>query len=192
MCHNRHPVKKNPHRSRNSMLPDALIAFACTVHEKMREKLYKSTLCNYIAICTSRYKAIHQDIFLLLVMKKLPVLCVVASFNHQEGVWLMAKAKRYSTEQIQAAQKQLCALTAKKSGKTKKEVVALLAEDVCKAVKEGHSLKDIQETLRQSDIPVSLARLKALLGETEAGGLHTGHGGSGQEDTPPPAETGPA
>ena len=83
----------------------------------------------------------------------------------------MAKAKRYSTEQIQAAQKQLCALTAKKSGKTKKEVVALLAEDVCKAVKEGHSLKDIQETLRQSDIPVSLARLKALLGETEAGGL---------------------
>ena len=90
----------------------------------------------------------------------------------------MAKAKRYSTEQIQAAQKQLCALTAKKSGKTKKEVVALLAEDVCKAVKEGHSLKDIQETLRQSDIPVSLARLKALLGETEAGGLHTGHGGS--------------
>ena len=104
----------------------------------------------------------------------------------------MAKAKRYSTEQIQAAQKQLCALTAKKSGKSKMEVVALLAEDVCKAVKEGHSLKDIQETLRQSDIPVSLARLKALLGETEAGGLHTGHGGSGQEDTPPPAETGPA
>ena len=100
----------------------------------------------------------------------------------------MAKAKRYSTEQIQAAQKQLCALTAKKSGKTKKEVVALLAEDVCKAVKEGHSLKDIQETLRQSDIPVSLTGLKALLGETETGGFQNGQERSEEKDTPPPAQ----
>ncbi len=81
----------------------------------------------------------------------------------------MAKAKRYSTEQIQAAQKQLRALTAKKSGKTKKEVVELLAEDMRKAVKEGHSLKAIQDMLRQVDIPVSLARLKALLGYAERG-----------------------
>ena len=79
----------------------------------------------------------------------------------------MAKAKRYSTEQIQAAQKQLRALSSKKSGKTKKEVVELLAEDVRKAVKEGHSLKAIQDMLRQMDIPVSLARLKALLGYAE-------------------------
>ena len=99
----------------------------------------------------------------------------------------MAKAKRYSTEQIQAAQKQLRALSAKKSGKTKKEVVELLAEDVRKAVKEGHSLKAIQETLRQSDIPVSLARMKALLGETEAGEGQNGHGASREKDTPPPA-----
>ena len=101
----------------------------------------------------------------------------------------MAKAKRYSTEQIQAAQKHLRSLSAKKSGKTKKEVVELLAEDVRKAVKEGYSLKDIQETLRQSDIPVSLARMKALLGETEAGGVQNGQEGSEGKDTPPPAET---
>ena len=43
----------------------------------------------------------------------------------------------------------------------------ILAEDVRKAVKEGHSLKAIQDMLRQSDIPVSLARLKALLGYAE-------------------------
>lgn len=79
----------------------------------------------------------------------------------------MAKAKRYSKEQIQAAQKQLHALSVKKSGKTKKEVVELLAEDVRKAVKEGHSLKAIQDMLRQVDIPVSLTRLKALLGYAE-------------------------
>lgn len=79
----------------------------------------------------------------------------------------MAKAKRYSTEQIQAAQKQLRALSSKKSGKTKKEVMELLAEDVRKAVKDGHSLKAIQDMLRQVDIPVSLAQLKALLGDAE-------------------------
>ena len=79
----------------------------------------------------------------------------------------MAKAKRYSTEQIQAAQKQLRALSSKKSGKTKKEVMELLAEDVRKAAKDGHSLKAIQDMLRQVDIPVSLAQMKALLGDAE-------------------------
>lgn len=95
----------------------------------------------------------------------------------------MAKAKRYSMEQIQAAQKMLRALSAKKSGKSKKEVVELLAEDVRKAVKEGNSLKAIQETLRQSDIPVSLARMKTLLGETETSGLQNEHGGSQKKDS---------
>ena len=104
----------------------------------------------------------------------------------------MAKAKRYSKEQIQAAQKQLRALSAKKSGKTKQEVVELLAEDVRRAVKEGHSLKDIQNILRESDIPVSLTRMKALLGETEAGGGQNGHGRSLGKDTPPSTEMGPA
>ena len=104
----------------------------------------------------------------------------------------MAKAKRYSTEQIQVAQKQLRALSVKKSGKTKTEVVKLLAEDVRNAVKEGYSLKAIQETLRQSGIPVSLARMKALLGETEAGGLENRQEGSKEKDTPPAAQKQPA
>ena len=91
----------------------------------------------------------------------------------------MAKAKRYSMEQIQAAQKKLRALSAKKSGKTKNEVVELLAADVRKAVQEGHSLKAIQDMLRQLDIPVSLARMKALLGNAET-------------DTAPPTTSGTA
>ena len=85
----------------------------------------------------------------------------------------MAKAKRYSMEQIQAAQKLLRGLVAKKSGKTKKEVVEILVEDVRKAVKEGHSLKDIQEALDKAGIPVPLARLKALLEKTQDGPAHT-------------------
>ena len=100
----------------------------------------------------------------------------------------MAKAKLYSMEQVQAAQKMLRGLTAKRSGKTKKEVVEFLAEDVRKAVKEGHSLKAIQDMLRQSDIPVSLVRMRALLGETEAGGPRTMHEGSEGKDTPPAAQ----
>ena len=90
----------------------------------------------------------------------------------------MAKAKRYSVEQIQAAQKKLRALSAKKSGKTKNEVVELLAADVRKAVQEGHSLKAIQDMLRQLDIPVSLiADIEAGFAQLErAGKLKQGNG----------------
>ena len=96
----------------------------------------------------------------------------------------MTKAKLYSMEQVQAAQKMLRGLTAKRSGKTKKEVVEFLAEDVRKAVKEGHSLKAIQDMLRQSDIPVSQARMKALLGETTKDSPQNGPVAPEEIDTP--------
>ena len=99
----------------------------------------------------------------------------------------MAKAQRYSMEQIQAAQKMLRGLAVKKSGKTKKEVVKLLAEDVRKAVRQGHTLNAIQEALGKAGIPAPLSRLKALLGKKGADGSQNGAAESGQEDTPPAA-----
>lgn len=95
----------------------------------------------------------------------------------------MAKAQRYSMEQIQTAQKMLRGLAVKKSGKTKKEVVELLAEDVRKAVKEGHSLNAIQEALGKAGIQAPLARLKALLEEKEAGSPQNGAMESEQTDS---------
>ena len=99
----------------------------------------------------------------------------------------MAKAQRYSMEQIQTAQKMLRGLAVKKSGKTKKEVVELLAEDVRKAVQQGHTLNAIQEALGKAGIQAPLSRLKALLGEKGADGSQEGSTESGQEDTPPAA-----
>ena len=93
----------------------------------------------------------------------------------------MAKAQRYSMEQIQAAQKMLRGLAVKKSGKTKKEVVELLAEDVRKAVQQGHTVSAIKEALEKAGIQAPLSRLKALLGEKEAGSPQNGATESGQE-----------
>ena len=96
----------------------------------------------------------------------------------------MAKAQRYSMEQIQAAQKMLRGLAVKKSGKTKKEVVGLLAEDVRRAVQQGHTLNAIQEALKKAGIQAPLSRLKALLGEKDVGGSQNGPAESGETDTP--------
>ena len=100
----------------------------------------------------------------------------------------MAKAKRYSTEQIQAAQKMLRGLMVKQSGKTKAEVVELLAGDVHKAVQQGHSLKDIQEMLGKAGIPVPLARLKASLAQKEDGLAHKSDTTPEEKDTAPAAK----
>jgi hypothetical protein len=82
----------------------------------------------------------------------------------------MAKAQRYSMEQTLAAQKSLRALAAKKTGKTKAEVVDFLAADIRKAVAQGHSLEEIQEVLSKAGIAAPLSRMKAVLdGEEEKG-----------------------
>ena len=100
----------------------------------------------------------------------------------------MAKAKRYSAEQVQAAQKMLRGLVVKTSGKTKAEVVELLAGDVHKAVQQGHSLKDIQEMLGKAGIPVPLARLKALLAPKEDGLARKSDTTPEEKDTAPAAK----
>ncbi len=97
----------------------------------------------------------------------------------------MAKAQRYSAEQVQAAQKMLRGLVVKKSGKTKAEVVELLAGDVHKAVQQGHSLKDIQEMLGKAGISVPLARLKALMEKKGGNSAHNIDVAPERKDTAP-------
>jgi hypothetical protein len=75
----------------------------------------------------------------------------------------MAKAQRYSMEQTLAAQKSLRALTTKKTGKTKTEVVDFLAADIRKAVAQGHSLEEIREVLGKVGIAAPISRMKAVL-----------------------------
>jgi uncharacterized transporter YbjL len=77
----------------------------------------------------------------------------------------MAKAQRYSLEQVRAAQKKLRGLAVKNPGKTRAEIVGLLAGDIRKAVEQGHSLEEIREMLAQAGIPVSLSRMKTVLGQ---------------------------
>jgi DNA-binding transcriptional MerR regulator len=70
-------------------------------------------------------------------------------------------------EQILAVQKRLRALPPKRIGKTRAEVVELLAGDIRKAMKQGYSPEEIREILAQTGIPVSLSRMKVLLGQEE-------------------------
>ena len=79
----------------------------------------------------------------------------------------MGKAKRYSMEQIQAAQKRLRSLASRVVGKSKKETVDFLAEDIRKALKQGHSLTSIQKALEEAGIPASASSMKALLHQGE-------------------------
>ena len=79
----------------------------------------------------------------------------------------MAKAQRYSMEQIQAAQKRLRSLASRVVGKSKKETVDFLAEDIRKALKQGHSLTSIQKALEEAGIPASTSSMKALLHQGE-------------------------
>ena len=82
----------------------------------------------------------------------------------------MAKAQRYTKDQIELARKKLRELTAKKVGKTRAEVTALLAADIQKATQQGYSLPEIRDILSQAGISVSLARMRVLLEEaTEKG-----------------------
>ena len=79
----------------------------------------------------------------------------------------MGKGKRYSMEQIQAAQKRLRSLASRVVGKSKKETVDFLAEDIRKALKQGHSLASIQKALEEAGIPASTSSMKALLHQGE-------------------------
>ena len=75
----------------------------------------------------------------------------------------MPKAKRFSMEQILAVQKMLRNLPPKKVGKTGVEAIECLAGSIRKAVKKGHTLKEIQGILPGEGIQVSLSSMAALV-----------------------------
>jgi hypothetical protein len=87
--------------------------------------------------------------------------------NHKQENAAMAKAQRYSMEQIRAVQKKLRTLPPKRIGKTRAEAVGLLAGDIRKAMEKGHSPAEIRDILAGEGIQAPLSRLAALLKKEE-------------------------
>lgn len=100
----------------------------------------------------------------------------------------MAKAQRYSMEQIENARKKLRSLAANKVGKTRAEAAGLLAGEIRKSVEQGYSLKEIRDVLVQAGVSVSLARMRALLESPGESGEQTEKETRG--DTAPSVEMG--
>ncbi len=76
----------------------------------------------------------------------------------------MSKTQTYSMEKILAAREILRNLPAKEKEKSRAEVVSFLKGDLRTAMKQGHSLKDIQAILAEQGITVSLSGIEAVLG----------------------------
>ena len=76
---------------------------------------------------------------------------------------LMATARRYTMEQIEAARKKLRSLPVKEAGKTRGEVAEFLVNDIKKAMRQGYTLRDIRNLLADAGVSVPLTRLEALL-----------------------------
>ena len=77
----------------------------------------------------------------------------------------MAKTERYSMEKILAVREILRQLPVKEREKSRAEVVEFLKADLRKAVKQGHSLKEIQALLTEQGVSVPLSRMEAVLGQ---------------------------
>lgn len=100
---------------------------------------------------------------------------------------LMATARRYTLEQIEAAREKLRSLPMKEAGKTRGEVAEFLANDIRKAMRQGYTLRDIRDLLADAGVSVPLTKLKALF--DKASGLEPVRERDGaEEDTPPPHE----
>jgi hypothetical protein len=78
----------------------------------------------------------------------------------------MAKTLTYPMEKVLAVREVLRQLPAKAKEKSRAEVAEFLKADLRKAVKQGHSLKEIQAILAQHDISVSLSRMESVLGKS--------------------------
>ena len=74
-------------------------------------------------------------------------------------VMLMATARRYTMEKIEAARKKLRNLPVKEAGKTHGEVAEFLVNDIKKAMRQGYTLRDL---LADAGVSVPLARLEGL------------------------------
>jgi hypothetical protein len=77
----------------------------------------------------------------------------------------MAKTKMYSMEKILTVREVLRKLPVKEKEKSRAEVVEFLKTDLRKAVKQGHSLKEIQAMLAEQGVSVPLSRMEAVLGQ---------------------------
>ena len=98
---------------------------------------------------------------------------------------LMATARRYTLQQIEAARKKLRSLPVKEAGKTRGEVAEFLVNDIRKAMRQGYTLRDIRDLLADAGVSVPLTKLKALF--DKASGLEPVRERYGaEEDTPPP------
>lgn len=98
---------------------------------------------------------------------------------------LMATARRYTMEQIEAARKKLRSLPVKEAGKTRGEVAELLVNDIKRAMRQGYTLRDIRGLLAENGVSVPLTKLKALF--DKASGLEpVKEQGGAEEDTPRP------
>ncbi len=104
----------------------------------------------------------------------------------------MAKAQRYTMEQIEAARKKLRSLPMKTAGKTRAEVAELLGKDIRKAVRQGYTLRDIRDVLADAGLSVPLTRLETLFEKVPALETVTGKEERDQDTAPPAAvaETG--
>ena len=77
----------------------------------------------------------------------------------------MVKQQTYSMEKILAVREILRKLPVKEQEKTGGEVVEFLRGDLRKAVKQGHTLKEIQAALAEQGISVPLSRMETVLGK---------------------------
>ena len=75
---------------------------------------------------------------------------------------LMARVRRYTMEQIEAARKKLCNLPVKETGKTQEEVAEFLVNDIKKAMWQNYRLRGIRDLLAEAGVSVPLARLQEL------------------------------
>lgn len=79
---------------------------------------------------------------------------------------LMATARRYTMERIEAVRKKLRNLPVKDVGKTRAEVAEFLVNDIKKAMRQGYTLRDIRDLLAEAGVLVPLTRLERLFGKT--------------------------
>ena len=100
---------------------------------------------------------------------------------------LMATARRYTLEQIEAARKKLRSLPVKEAGKTRGEVAEFLVNDIRKAMRQGYTLRDIRDLLADVGVSVPLTKLEALFDKASDLKLVKEQDGA-EEDTPPPLE----
>ncbi|WP_300922986.1 hypothetical protein, partial [uncultured Desulfovibrio sp.] len=104
-------------------------------------------------------------------------------------VMLVATARRYTMEQIEAARKKLRSLPVKEARKTRGEVAEFLVNDIKKAMRQGYTLRDIRDLLADVGVSVPLARLEGLFEKAPKPELVTDGEGSGK-DTDLPGDAG--